>query len=106
MTDTQFRDEQHGARESYDKPCPEPKELEQILVRESDADTSEQLPIKTTYSQGQHKKQMDEIFSSNKLKPSTPFTTGGNRSIRKERSNSNLDKTKSHSGISYDQNNP
>ena len=29
--------------------------------RESDAGTPEQLPIKTTYSQGQHKKQMDEI---------------------------------------------
>ena len=48
--------------------------MEQTLVRESDAGTPEQLPIKTTYSQGQHKKQMDEIFSSNKLKLSTPFT--------------------------------
>ena len=62
MTDTQFRDEQHGARESYDKPCPEPKELEQTLVRELDAGTSEQLPIKTIYSQGQHKNRWMKYF--------------------------------------------
>ena len=71
MTDTQFR-EQLGAREY--KPWPEPMELEQTLVMESDAGTPEQFHIKTTYSQGPHKKQMDEIFSSNKLKLSIPVT--------------------------------
>ena len=107
MTDTHFRDEQHGARESYDKPCPEPKELEQTLVMESDAGTPEQLPIKTTYSQGQHKKQTDEILSSNKLELYTSVqATEGDDGLEDDQNtqyttmefgNFNLDKTKSFS---------